>query len=197
MLWPHCLHGWIRYFSHGSRQCWRSWGMCDRRARLAPTAARLPLLSGPQDMGHRTTERLLQVWAVWQTAADSHPLTEQKMTTLGTAAALSNDQWKRSIFPFWRTLHRAMIASTLRVGECAAENMSCACQSRAIKKPAPSSPGPLVARLLLPSSGLVAKNVSRRQLNRLCKKISYFFLLFNHEVQFKKKSFKWLGWSGS
>lgn len=32
MLWPHCLHGWIWYFSQSCRQCWRSLGMCDHRA---------------------------------------------------------------------------------------------------------------------------------------------------------------------
>lgn len=36
MLWPHCLHDWIWYFSHGCRQRWGSWGMCDRRALWPP-----------------------------------------------------------------------------------------------------------------------------------------------------------------
>lgn len=179
MLWPHCLHGWIWYFSHSCRQYWRSWGMCDHRALWPPRLHAFLSCLGPK------------TWAIaplsvysrselcdkpQQTATHS----EQKMTTLGTTAALSNDQWKRSIFPFWCTSDRAVIASALRVGECAAENMSCTCQSRAARKPAPPSPGLLKAGPLLPSSGLVPKNASQGQLIRLCINLTYFSFFFSY-----------------
>lgn len=122
---------------------------------VGPTAVCLPLLSGSKDTDHHTPERLLQVHCV--TNRSRQPPTHK----------LENDNLRDDCYPlksrvktehffFYSTSEGVVIATALRVGDCAAENIACTCQStnqtlylchmwlRSI-------------RLLLPSAGLLVK----------------------------------------
>ncbi len=155
MLWPQCLHDWIWYFGHGCRQRWRSLGMCDHRAlwphgcmssslvwvrRHGPshpwTSPPGPLCDKPQPTAtHSQTGK-------WQ------PSARDSCRSLRSAV-------KTERFPFYCTSEGEMIASALSVGDCAAEDMSCSCQS-AGQTLYLCDPRPWNVRLLLPSAGLLA-----------------------------------------
>lgn len=146
MLWPQCLHDWIWYFGHGCRQRWRSLGMCDHRA-LWPHGCMSSSLVWVRRHGPIISSRS----TVWQTAADSHPLTNWKMTTLRDGCRAV----KTERFPFYCTSEEAGIASALRVGDWEAVDMSCSCQS-AGQSVYLCDRRPWSIRLLLPSAGLLA-----------------------------------------
>lgn len=153
LLWPQCLHDWIWYFGHGCRQRWRSLGMCDHRA-LWPHGCMSSSLVWVRRHGPSHS------WT-----SPPGPLCDKPQPTT-THSQTENDNPRDSCcslrsavkterFPFYCTSEGAVIASALWVGDCAAEDMSCSCQS-AGQTLYLYDLRPWSIRLLLPSAGLPA-----------------------------------------
>lgn len=129
MLWPQCLHDWIWYFGHGCRQRWRSLGMCDHRA-LWPHGCMSSSLVWVRRHGpsHPWTSPPGPLCDKPQPTA-THSQTGKWQPSAWDGCCCLRSAVKTERFPFYCTSEGEMIASALSVGDCAAEDMSCSCQS--------------------------------------------------------------------
>lgn len=92
------------------------------------TAACLPPLSGSEDTDHHIPERLLQVHCVTNRSRQP-PTHKLENDNPRDVYCCRRNPVKAEQFLFFCTSEGVLIASTLRVGDCAAVDMSCSCQS--------------------------------------------------------------------
>lgn len=163
MLWPHCLHDWIWYFSHGCRQRWRSLGMCDRRALWPPRLRVFLSCLGPKDTDHHTTERLLQVLRCVTNRSRQPPTRKAENDNLGDDCCPLRSPVKAEHFPLLVHFRRSRDCLRPESGRaCGWEHVMYMSIGASESVPLVMR-GPSSARLLLPSAGLLAEHMRRRR----------------------------------